>query len=72
MKKTFINEYLKKSISELVNLRNEGKRELFNLRMKNSLRWLKETHFINTLRKNIARINTALSYKLKSDGNNLK
>lgn len=44
-------------------MRREFKRELFDLKMKNSVRALKETHKIGDLRHKIARINTVLHSK---------
>ena len=55
-----------KSVKELVALRKEAKKELFELRMKNSLRALKETHKIGDLRVKIARINTVLHSKVNA------
>ena len=55
-----------KSVKELVALRKEAKKELFELRMKNSLRALKETHKIGDLRVRIARINTVLHSKVNA------
>jgi large subunit ribosomal protein L29 len=52
-----------KSCKDLVVLRRSLKKELFDARMKNALKSLKETHTISVLRKNIARINTALTSK---------
>jgi large subunit ribosomal protein L29 len=52
-----------KSLKELILLRRNLKKELFDARMKNALKSLKETHIISVLRKNIARINTALTSK---------
>lgn len=49
---------------ELVSLRRDLKKQLFELRMKNALKSLKETHQISVLRKQIAQINTALTSKL--------
>ena len=53
-----------KSIKELVNLRKETKKKLFEMRMKNDVRALKETHLIKIAKRNIARINTVLKEKL--------
>ncbi len=73
MKKLEFKELLAKTIKELVKLRNDLKSELFQLRMKNAVRWLKELHFIRITRRNIARINTALNHKLNNtDGNNMR
>lgn len=72
MKKVFIEEYLAISIKDLVKLRNDFKKDLFNLRVKNALKWLKQTHHIRIVKWNIARINSALSYKLLRNGDNMK
>ncbi len=53
-----------KSIKELVGLRREMKKKLFEMRMKNAIRALKETHLIKVAKRNIARINTVLKQKL--------
>jgi ribosomal protein L29 len=47
-------------------MRKEAKKELFELRMKNSVRALKETHKIGDLRVKIARINTVLHSKVNA------
>lgn len=58
---------------ELVKKRLEFRKELYEDKMKNSIRWLKQTHKIPGLKKKIARINTVLTSKAKSkDGNNMK
>ena len=56
-------DLLEKSLKELISLRRDLKKQLFDARMKNALKSLKETHTISVLRKNIARINTALTSK---------
>lgn len=68
-------EYLKKlqkmSIKDLVAERNKLKKKLFDLKMKNSVRWLKETHKIWEEKIKIARVNTVLKIKLmEKDGDN--
>ncbi|MEI7477869.1 MAG: 50S ribosomal protein L29 [bacterium] len=50
-----------RSNKELVALRRDLKKQLFDAKMKNALKSFKETHIIPVLRKNIARINTALT-----------
>lgn len=70
-------EYLKKlhkmSIKDLVAERNKSKKKLFDLKMKNAVRWLKEIHKIWDLKLNIARINTVLKIKLnENNGDNRK
>ena len=52
-----------KSIKDLIALRNDLRKELFTLQMKNAVKALKETHQIRNVRKNIARVNTVLSSK---------
>jgi large subunit ribosomal protein L29 len=61
--KTPFKDMTEKSLKELVALRRSLKKELFESRMRNALKSLKETHTISVLRKNIARINTALTSK---------
>ncbi len=51
------------STKELIDQRNELKKELFEYMLKNSIRALKQTHLIRAVKKNIARINTALASK---------
>lgn len=67
MEKLNYKDLVEKTVKELVKMRNEQKKELYNLRVKNSLRALTQTHLIKVARRNIARINTALSYKVKQE-----
>lgn len=62
----FIKELQWKTPKELVLMRRKLKQELFELRMKNSLRALKETHKIGEIRLKIARINTILHSKVNN------
>ncbi|MDO4713148.1 MAG: 50S ribosomal protein L29 [bacterium] len=62
----FMKELLSKDIKSLVAMRRQLKQELFELRMKNSLRALKETHKIGDIRVKIARINTVLQSKINA------
>ncbi|MBR2157947.1 50S ribosomal protein L29 [bacterium] len=62
----FMKELADKNVKELVAMRKEAKKELFELRMKNSVRALKETHKIGDLRVKIARINTVLHSKVNA------
>ena len=62
----YMKELAVKSVKELVAMRKEAKKELFELRMKNSVRALKETHKIGDLRVKIARINTVLHSKVNA------
>ena len=67
MKNTKYVEDLKNtSVAELNAQLVEAKKELFELRMKNSVRALKETHKIGDLRVKIARINTVLHSKVNA------
>jgi ribosomal protein L29 len=43
---------------ELLLLRQKAQKEHFELKMKNAVKWLKQTHHIRIAKKNIARINT--------------
>ena len=62
----FMKELADKNVKELVAMRKEAKKELFELRMKNSVRALKETHKIGDPRVKIARINTVLHTKVNA------
>ncbi|MBP6910079.1 50S ribosomal protein L29 [Patescibacteria group bacterium] len=57
------SELTGKSFKDLVALRNDLRKELFGLQMKNHAKALKETHQIRNVRRNIARVNTVLSSK---------
>ena len=48
----FMKELISKDVKGLVAMRKQLKQELFELRMKNSVRALKETHKIGDLRVN--------------------
>lgn len=56
-------DILENSPKELVQQRNQLKKELFDYMLKNSIRSLKQTHLIKLARKDVARINTALASK---------
>ena len=62
----FMKELISKDVKGLVTMRKQLKQELFELRMKNSVRALKETHKIGDLRVKIARINTVLQSKINA------
>lgn len=69
----YMKQIVEKSIKELVSERNKMKKELYNLKMKNAIRGLKETHKIWDIKIKIARINTVLKFKINSNyGNNMK
>jgi large subunit ribosomal protein L29 len=54
-------EFKDKSVSDLEALLKEKKMELFNLRIKKQMSQLPNTAEIRVVRKDIARINTAIS-----------
>ena len=62
-----------KTVKELVQLRRKLKDELHSLKMKNAINGVKQIHKISEIRKNIARINTVLTAKIKENyGNHMK
>lgn len=61
-----MKELAGKDVKELIAMRKQARHELFELRMKNSVRALKETHKIGDLRVKIARINTVLHSKVNA------
>jgi ribosomal protein L29 len=63
-KKLTVQELTKKSLKQLVQLRNELKKELFEHRLALAIRKLTKTHLISLVRKNIARVNTAIQHKV--------
>ncbi len=64
-KGAFMKDLQDKTIKELVHMRREYKKELYGYKMKNAIKWLKETHKIWDVRVKIARINTVLTHKTK-------
>lgn len=69
----FMKELLEKTIKELVLMRKKNQSDLYSLKIKNSIRGLKQTHQILILRKKIARINTILKSKIiEANDNNMK
>ena len=72
-KKSSKNKFAELSVKELVQNRTKLRQELYELKMKNAIKWLKQTHQITQIRRNIARINTFLTSKIKEKyGNNMK
>jgi len=72
-KVTFMKDLQDKAIKELILMRRELKKELYAYKMKNAIKWLKETHKIWDVRVKIARINTVLTHKNKEqNGGNMK
>ncbi len=72
-KGVYMKQINEKSVKELVSERKKMKKELYNLKMKNAIKWLKETHKIWNIKVKIARINTVLKFKISENyGNNMK
>ncbi len=59
-----MTELMGKSLKDLVNLRTMLKQELFDHKIKNSLRSLNKTHVIVIAKNNLARVQTAMTQKL--------
>ncbi|SHJ46244.1 50S ribosomal protein L29 [Hespellia stercorisuis] len=59
--KTFVQELKGKSVEELNEELVAAKKELFNLRFQNATNQLENTSRIKEVRKNIARIQTAIT-----------
>jgi len=72
-KAIFMKELQEKTVKELVLMRRTLKKDLYSYKMKNAIKWLKETHNIWDLRVKIARINTVLTSKIKENyGSHMK
>jgi len=72
-KTTFMQDLQDKTIKELVQMRRTFKQEHYSYKMKNAIKWLKETHKIGDVKIKIARINTVLTHKIKEqNGRNMK
>lgn len=69
-KALFMKELSGKSVKELVMVRRSLKQELFALKTKNAIRWLKETHKIGDVKVKISRINTVLTHKINENYGN--
>lgn len=65
MKKLVFVELENKSIKDLLKMRKKMQKDLYDLKMKNAIKALKQTHLISLAKKNIAKINTALTHKIK-------
>lgn len=71
--KEFMKDLHDKSIKELILMRRDLNKELYSYKMKNAIKWLKETHKIWDVRVKIARVNTVLTHKSKEqNGGNRK
>lgn len=72
-KKSLVKDLSDKSVKELVQMRTKFKKDLHALKMKHAIKWLKQTHQISLTKKNIARVNTLLTSKIKEEyGNTMK
>ena len=61
--KDYVKELQTKSVEELTSDLTAAKKELFNLKFQNATNQLENTGHITVVRKNIARIQTAISAK---------
>lgn len=64
-KKIFMKDLNSLSVKDLVSKRTELRRKIFVLKMQNQAWALSQTHLLKLTKRNIARINTALSIKIK-------
>ena len=60
-----MKELLNLSVKDLVNKRTELRKKLFSFKIQNQAGTLKSTHILKLTRNNIARINTAITQKIK-------
>ncbi|MCR5587010.1 MAG: 50S ribosomal protein L29 [Lachnospiraceae bacterium] len=63
-RKQYMEELTAKTVAELNEDLTAAKKELFNLRFQNATNQLDNTGRIKEVKKNIARIQTVLSYKV--------
>ena len=63
----YLDELIAKDVQALNEDLVSAKKELFNLRFQNATNQLDNTARINEVRKNIARIQTVITKKLKSE-----
>lgn len=72
-KKTFMKDLWDKTAKELVQMRKKLRAELYSLKMKHAINWLKQTHQLKQIRRNISRVSTVLTHKVKENyGDNRK
>lgn len=71
-KALFMKELSEKTVKELVQMRQKLKRDLYDLKMKNAIKGLKETHKLWDIKVKIARANTVLTRKIQENGNHMK
>jgi ribosomal protein L29 len=58
-----IKELESKTLKELIKKRGELSKALYEMKLKNSMKALNQTHHISLAKRNIARINTVLTLK---------
>ena len=63
----YVEDLMTKSATELANELVAAKKELFNLRFQNATNQLDNTSRIKDVRRNIARIQTAITQKAKAE-----
>jgi large subunit ribosomal protein L29 len=66
-KKLFADQLRKLSVKELVEKRKELRKQLHQLKMQHQMGALKQTHLLPLVRRNIARVNTVLTEKIKEN-----
>ncbi len=64
-KGAYVKDLNGKSIKELVQMRNKLRWESYKLEMKHAIKGLPQTHKIKQLRRDIARVSTILTRKIK-------
>lgn len=60
----YLKELRELTPKNLVDERTKMQKELYEAKMKNAVKWLKQTHQITVAKKKIARINTVLKSKV--------
>jgi len=72
-KGAFKKDLQSKPIKDLIKMRNELKKKDFDLKSKNAMKALIKTHEIRQVSKNIARVETFLSSKIRENhGSSMK
>jgi len=66
-KKLFADKLRDLSVKELVEKRKELRKQLYQLKMQHQMRALKQTHLLKLVRRNIARVNTVLTEKIREN-----
>ena len=72
-KGAFVKDLQGKSIKDLIEMRRKMTKDLHELQMKHAMRAVQKTHEITKLSKDIARVSTFLTLKIKENyGGNMK